>query len=409
MRGRASCDTSRIGTYLGALMSNGSDAGDPSYPPVNFAVPDITTQDVDAVARVLRSGWLTTGDECNALESELAEYLGVPHVVAVSSCTAALEIAVAHLELPAGARVGVPTWTFVASAMAPYHHGAHLVLLDIDPDTFNLSPDALERALTQGLDAVVGVHFGGVPLDRRIHELCGAAGIPLIEDAAHALGARDHRGMVAGQGTAGACLSFYATKNLTSGEGGALATDNDQLADFARSYRLHGMSRDAWARYRPDASSGYDIVTPGIKANLPDMLAALARSQLSRFDELQRRRRELALHYRSLLARIDDVAVVPADFAENGADHLMMVLLPEAADRAVVQKHLSAAGITTGIHFRPLHEFGWFVENGIEVGAGGVPVADEFADRALSLPFHTCLSDADVVRVCDVLAEALTS
>ena len=198
---------------------------------VLFAAPGITEGDVEAVVSALRSGWITTGTECEKLEAELAAYLDVPHVVSGSSCTAALEIALAFLDLPPGARVGVPTWTFASSALAAVHNGARPVLLDVDPETLNLSQSALERAIDERrLDAVVGVHFAGVPLPQQVHELCHATGIPLVEDAAHALGATDHRGSVAGQGTAGACYSFYATKNLTSAEGGALATDDTALA-----------------------------------------------------------------------------------------------------------------------------------------------------------------------------------
>ena len=156
------------------------------------------------------------------------------------------------------------------------------------------------------------MHFGGVAFGKQIHELCTELGVPLIEDAAHALGTTDHRGLVDGRGTAGACLSFYATKNLTSAEGGALVTDDDELADFARSYRLHGLSRDAWARYRPGQRSGYDVVAPGIKGNLPDVLAAIALSQLDRFDEMQGRRRVLVNRYRDALADLDGVTLSPA-------------------------------------------------------------------------------------------------
>ena len=374
---------------------------------IRFSAPDITQAEVDAAGRALLSGWITTGGECLALEEELADYLGVPHVVAMSSCTAALEIAVAYLDLPRGSRIGVPTWTFVSTATAAYHRGLVPVPLDVEESTFNLSAAALERALPE-LDAVIGVHFGGVPLPRSIHELCRGAGVPFIEDAAHALGASDHRGMVAGQGTAGCCYSFYATKNLTSAEGGALATDDPDLAAFAQSFRLHGLSRDAWARYLPGAKTeGYDILGDGLKANLPDVLAAVARVQLSRFEELQAARRKLALQYRDLLAGIAELRVVPDEPVDGSADHLMMVLLPEGIDRAAVQQRLSAADIGTGIHFRPLHTFRWFAEHGITTGPGGTPVADAYEQRALSLPFHTKLDQTDVERVCETLADAL--
>lgn len=374
---------------------------------IRFSAPDITQAEVEAAGRALLSGWITTGGECLALEAELAAYLDVPYVVAMSSCTAALEVAVAYLDLPRGSRIGVPTWTFVSTATAAYHRGLIPVPLDVEASNFNLSADALERALPE-LDAVIGVHFGGVPLPRTIHELCAGAGVPFIEDGAHALGASDHRGMVAGQGTAGCCYSFYATKNLTSAEGGALATDDPELAAFAQSFRLHGLSRDAWARYLPGAKTGgYDILGDGLKANLPDVLAAVARVQLSRFEDLQAARRKLALQYRDLLAGIDGVRVVPSEPVDGSADHLMMVLLPEGTDRAAVQAHLNRADIGTGVHFRPLHTFRWFTEHGITPGPGGTPVADAYEHRALSLPFHTKLEQTDVERVCETLADAL--
>jgi dTDP-4-amino-4,6-dideoxygalactose transaminase len=374
--------------------------------PIIFAAPDIDDADVEAVTRVLRSGWITTGEECLRLEEELAAFLDVPHVVTTSSCTAALEIAVAYLGLPKGARVAVPTWTFASTALTADREGFRSVLVDIDPDTLNLSPDALTDAIDEGLDAVIAVHFGGVAIDGKVHELCREAGLPLVEDAAHALGGRDHRGFINGRSTAGACFSFYATKNLTCGEGGALTTDDPDLADFARVFRLHGMSKDAWARYHPDAPGGYDVIAPGIKANLPDLLAVLARSQLARFDQLQARRRQIVARYRTNLAQIPGLRVVPSNPEPNSADHLMVVLLPEGVDRAAVQRHFAERRIGTSVHFQPLHGLGWFRENGC-LARRGVPVADELAPRALSLPLHPGLTDDDVDLVCETLVSAL--
>ena len=388
----------------------------PPTVPVPFAVPDLDADDIGAVTRVLESGWLTTGAECLGLEADLAAYLDIGHVVAMSSCTAALDTAVAYLDLPPGSRIGVPAWTFVSSALCAVHLGHQPVLLDVDPDTLNLAPDALAAALDPssdataagrpGLDAVVGVHFGGVALDRAIHEQCAAAGVPLIEDAAHALGARDHRGLVAGQGTAGACLSFYATKNLTSAEGGALATDDADLAEFARSYRLHGLSRDAWARYVPGAHGAYDLVMPGIKANLPDVLAALARSQFRRFEAMQAARRAIVTRYRDRLADVPGLRFVPATLDGASADHLAPVLLPEGTDREAVAAALAAEGISTSVHFRPLHTFAWFADHAA-IGPGGLPVADALALRELSLPLYPTLTPATVDRVADALIAAL--
>lgn len=377
--------------------------------PIPFVVPDITDAEVEAVTRVLRNGWLTTGPECELLEAELAAYLGIPHVVAMSSCTAALETAYAFLRLPPGARVGVPTWTFVASALAPAKHGAQPVLLDIDDDSLNLSPDSLAVALDEGLDAVVAVHFGGVPDSKEVHTLCADAQVPLVEDAAHALGASDHRGRALGTTTAGACFSFYATKNLTSGEGGALATDDPELDRFARSFRLHGLSRDAWRRYEPDRAGEalYDLEMPGIKGNLPDLLAAVARVQLARFDEMQTRRRRLLHRYRRNLDDVEGLGFVPRDPDDNSADHLLVVTLPGGADREEAARQLAAVGIGSSVHFKPLHSFRWFADHA-SVGPSGLRNADALAPRVLSLPLHSRLTDDEVDRVCEVLVASLS-
>lgn len=373
--------------------------------PLLFAAPDITEADIRAVTDVLRSGWLTTGSVTQELEHRLADYLDIPDVIAVSSCTAALEIAVAYLGLPRGAKVGVPTWTFVSSALAAVHHGLHPVLLDVDPDTLNISPEALSAALDDGLDVVIGVHFGGVAFDPRIRELCAASHVPLIEDAAHALGTIDDRGRVAGRETVGACFSFYATKNLTSAEGGAIATDNPDFAEFARSFRLHGMSRDAWARYRPGERAAYDLVHPGVKANLPDLLAALALSQFDRYDLMQAARRTHVDRYRSRLATVP-VEFVPRHQDPGSADHLCVILLPEGVDRDRVVSEMSQRGVSTSVHFRPLHRFSWF-ETNATVGRTGVHAADRMADRALSLPLFSSMTDADVDRACTALEAAV--
>jgi len=373
---------------------------------ISFAAPDITEDEIDAVVRVLRSGWITTGEECFELERELAEYLGAPHVVSMSSCTAALETAFGWLDLPAGSRVGVPTWTFVATALAPMKYGLQPVLLDIDDETLNASPEAVKAALADGLDALVIVHFGGVPVDASIHQMCADAGVPVVEDAAHALGAMDDRGRISGLGSVGACLSFYATKNLTSAEGGALVTHDPDLAEFARAYRFHGMSRDAWARYGPGQESGYELIAPGIKANLPDVLAALARSQLRRFDDMQEARARLADRYRMRLDNVAGVRCHPATKVPGTANHLMVVSLPENVDRSRVAHTLDGVGVSSSVHFQPLHAFRMLAQR-CEVGPAGLPVADSLAAHVLSLPLHLGMDDSDIDRVCDVLLAEL--
>jgi dTDP-4-amino-4,6-dideoxygalactose transaminase len=401
----------RLGAAAGNLATTTGLAGDAlseeviDLRQISFSRPEIVDEDIAAVTEVLRSGWLTTGTVCQMLEATLAEGLGVDHVVAVSSCTAALEISLAYLDLPEGSLVGVPTWTFVSTALSAIRSGLRPVLLDIDPDTLNVTPDEVHRGIELGIKALVPVHFGGVPVDSAVRTLCADHGIPVVEDAAHALGASDERGPVAGQGSLSACYSFYATKNLTSGEGGAIATDDPGLARFARSYRQHGMSLDAWDRYRPGAKTRYDVDLVGIKANLPDVLAALALSQLRRFPEMQARRADLVALYRAQLDAMN-VLCKPTNDVAGSAHHLMVIELPQGVERQTVIDHMSDASIGTSVHFRPLGDLTVGKKTCL-MTCDGTPNADRLSDRVLSLPLSASMVPADVVRVCDVLGQAL--
>jgi len=374
--------------------------------PIPFSRPEITADDIQAVVRVLESGWVTTGKEAAAFEAEMAAYLGIEHVVTVSSCTTGEEICLAYLDLPAGSKVVVPTWTFVSTALAVERVGCVPVLVDVDRDTLNIDEDGLQAALEVGASAVVGVHYSGTPLTAKVRELCAQANVPLVEDAAHAFGSKDDRGFVAGQGTAGACYSFYATKNLMTAEGGAIATDDPELAAFARQYRLHGMSADAVDRYSRPGAHSYDVTMPGLKANMPDILATIGRTQLARFDDSQKFRHELVSRYREGLADTD-IRFIPGAHDPDSAVHLMAVDMSSADRRDAVITALTAADIGSSVHFRPLHTFTWYDGQNAEIGPKGVPVASELDGSVMSLPLHLNLSLADVDRVCETVRSAI--
>lgn len=350
---------------------------------------------------------MSTGSECRELEEELADQLGANYVIAVASGTAAIELALRCLDLPRGARVGIPTWTFVATMTAVLHAGFTPVLLDVEADTLNVSPEALERGIAGGLDALVPVHFGGVPVAREVHDLCHGSEIPVVEDAAHALGAFDHRGPMRGDGSVAACFSFAATGNITAGEGGAIVTSRADVAARATALRLHGLTRDAWARFRPEEPAIYGLLEPGSKANMPDLLAALARSQLGRLEDLQERRRRLVIEYRKQLSAIEGLRGVPEHLVVDSADNLFVVLLPESADRDRVQADLRDAGVPSAVHFPPLHQFE-ALRRCAEIGRGGLAAADSVAGRALSLPLHPGMTPNDIGRVADALNSVLS-
>lgn len=370
--------------------------------------PTISDRDRRAVQAVLESGWVGTGPECAAFEAELEEFLGADHVVCVSSCTAALELMFDHLELAAGSRVAVPAWTYVATALPAVHRGAEIVLVDSDPDTLAMDPASLERALAGGVEVVVPVHLAGVPVSRTIWDLSERHGAVVVEDAAHAFGASDELGPLRGVGSVGAAFSFHATKNLTCGEGGAIATSDGDLAARLRHSRLHGLELDAWQREVSGTWSMGDIKVPGRKANLPDVLAALGRSQLASFTDRQAVRRGLTDRYLKLLGEIDGLQSIPATRHEGSADHMVMVVLPRQVSRDRIVAHLADHGISTGLHYTPLHRLTWFARNTL-VAPGGLPVCDELADRTLTLPLHSSLRLEEVDQVCELLAAALAA
>lgn len=374
---------------------------------IQVNAPTISGGDRRAVDEVLASGWIGTGPQCAAFESELAAFLGAEHVVCVSSCTAAIELMLDHIGLRPGARVAVPSWTYVATALPAVHRGAEIVLVDSDPGTLAMDSDSLERALRTGIDVVIPVHLAGVPVPRVVWDLAADCGAVVVEDAAHAFGASDELGFLRGKGSVGAAFSFHATKNLTCGEGGAVVTTDGDLARALRHTRLHGLELDAWDRETSGTWLMGDVEQPGRKANLPDILAALGRSQLATFPERQAVRRSLVDRYRENLAAIDGLAVVPADRHAGSADHLLMVILPPGFHRGTVVEALACEGISTGLHYTPLHRLSWFATNATHA-PGGLPVCESSADRAMTLPLHASLTLDNVDEVCETLASCLS-
>ncbi len=250
-----------------------------------YALPQFGDEEKREVLEVLDSGWITTGPRVKRFEAELALAVHAKHVVCVDSCTAALHIALASLDLKPGDEVITSPLTFCSTVNTIVHAGGTPVLADVEPDTLNLDPARMEAAITSRTRAVMPVHFGGHPCEMdTILDTCRARGIAVIEDAAHAVGAA-YKGRPVGSLGDATCFSFYATKNLTTAEGGALATDDDAAAEKARLLMLHGMSRDAWMRYTSAGSWFYEVVLPGFKYNMTDLAAALGLHQLRRLPE----------------------------------------------------------------------------------------------------------------------------
>ena len=373
---------------------------------IPFARTVIGPEARSAVARVLESGWVTTGQEVVEFEREFADYVGAGRGVAVSSCTAGLELALRGLGLAPGSRVLMSTNTFCGAAGAITHAGLVPVLADVDPWSAVPTEDLIRAAVREvgGVSAMVVVHLGGRPVD--VEAAAAAAGIGVdrvIEDAAHALGTEVGARRV-GSISRATCFSFYATKNLAIGEGGMVTTSDEDFAEALVRTRLHGMSRDAWRRYTPGASWRYDVADDGLKANLTDVQAAIGRAQLRRFDADQARRVEVAARYDAQLAGLPSISLPPRPVEGRHAWHLYAVRIqrgfPVSRDELI--DRLSALGIGSSVHFIPLHRLTWHVNHCV-VPAAGLPGADEVFEGTLSLPFDQNMTDDDVDEVCAAL------
>ena len=379
---------------------------------IPFHRPSIGPRERAAVLEVLDSGWLTMGARTIAFESAVTAATGAAHAVAVNSATAALHLALEALGIGPGDEVVVPTYTFAACGEVVRYLGATPVLADVEPRTLMLTAETLEAVRTPRTRAAMVVHIAGLMADMApILELAGRHDIAVIEDAAHALPS-SRRGRAAGTaGTAGA-LSFYATKPVTTGEGGMLLTDDDSIAERARSMRLHGISRDAWRRYSAAGTWYYEIEEAGFKYNLTDLAAAIGVVQLERAEELRLGREWVARRYQAALADGPLAELVePPPFPDGDAVHawhLFMVRLRNADTerRAAVIDDLAAEGIGTSVHFIPLHLHPYYRRQ-FGYQPSDLPVATTEYEREISLPIYPGLTEPEIASVVDALSRSV--
>ena len=374
-----------------------------------FHRPSLGPEEERAVHEVLRSGWLTTGERAFALEREIAAMTGAGHALAMNSCTAALHLALAGLGIGPGDEVITTAITFASTVNVIEHVGAKPVFVDIRLSDLNLNPALLPAALTPKTRAIIPVHMAGVPCDLDpILALAKKRGLYVIEDAAHALGAFYKERPIGSIGDATA-LSFYATKNLTTGEGGMLLTNLDQLAEKVRLLRLHGMSKDAWKRYGSSGFQHWEILVPGFKYNLSDLLAAIGLEQLKKFPAFQARRKEIVARYDSAFSGEPGLILLHVPSECVSAYHLYPVMVKLSAlrvDRDRIMNAIQAEGIGLGVHFRSVAEQPYYREK-YSYRTGNLPKA-EIADQSLiSLPLFPGLSDRDLEEVIGAVKKVL--
>lgn len=371
---------------------------------LSFYRPSVDEDDIASVADAVRSGWLTLGPRTERLEAELKAFLGVRNVVALSSCTDAMFLALKALGIGPGDEVITSPLTFASTVHAIIHTGAAPVLADIEDATFGVSPEEIERKLSPATKAVLPVHFGGQACRiGAILELARNRGLFVIEDAAHSFGASWNGTAVGAFGNATA-FSFYATKNITTGEGGCIATADDGLADAVRKLGFHGMSRDAWKRYTDRGSWYYEVESPGYKCNMSDIHAALGLSQLRKAGYLLERRKQIAELYREGLGESPFFRLPAAGEGNVHTWHLYVIRLAIEAlriDRDQFIKALTEERIGSSVHFIPIHRHPFFKPM---LGRGErYPACDDFFDRCISLPLYAGMSERDVKTVVDAL------
>jgi len=361
--------------------------------------------EINEVVDTLRSGWLTTGPKTQRFEEDFRDFTGCRHAVGLNSCTAGLHLALAASGLQAGDEVITTPMTFVATTNVLMHLNLKPVFVDIERDTLNLDPARIEQAITPRTRAILPVHFAGHPCDMdAINAVARRHNLTVIEDAAHALGAKYKGTPIGGNGNM-AAFSFYANKNITTGEGGMLTVPDDALVERVRVLRLHGLSRDAWKRFGKEGYAHYDLEAPGYKYNMADINAALGIHQLKKVDRFQETRRRYAAIYDDAFKPLGAMEVLEEKPYAESARHIYVIApKPEALtlNRDGFMQEMQSAGIGVAVHFRAIHFHTYYRET-LKVAPEILPVASEMSDRVLSLPLYPRMTESDVQRVIDTV------
>jgi dTDP-4-amino-4,6-dideoxygalactose transaminase/nucleoside-diphosphate-sugar epimerase len=377
---------------------------------VPFSLPLLGKEEEEEVIATLRSGWLTTGPRTQKFEEIARRYLGCSHTVAVNSCTGALHLALAALGVGPGDEVITSPITWPSTANVVVHLGARPVFVDVERDTLNIDPDLIEAAITDKTKVIIPVHMAGHPCDMdRITEIAEKHGLQVVEDAAHAIGAA-FKGRRIGTISKATCFSFYPIKNITTIEGGLVATDDAELAENVRILSLHGITKDAWKRYSASGALHWEVIVPGYKYNMTDVQAALGIHQLPKLEGFIQKRTAMADLYSEGLSQFGDVVSIPhASPDVRHAWHLYIIALNTArlsVDRDAFVKGLKAENVGTGIHFRSLHMQGYYRET-FGYKPGDFPNAAYLTDRIISLPLYPKMDGEETSGVLRATAKLL--
>lgn len=370
-----------------------------------YAMPLIDEDDINEVVETLKSGWVAKGPRTLAFEKQFAEYVGAKHAIAMNSATAALHIALIAGGVKEGDEVITTSMTFAATVNTIVHVSAVPVFVDIDPETGCIDADKIEEKITSKTKAIVPVHYTGHACDMdKIRFIADKYNLFVSEDAAHAVETY-YKGDLIGKKGDCACFSFYATKNICTGEGGMLTTNRDDIAEKARIMSLHGMSKAAWNRYGKGGSWRYDIEYPGYKYNMFDIQAALSKTQMKKLDYMQKRREEIAEAYNEAFKNLDGVKIpVVRDYTTHSW-HLYVLRLELNKlniDRDEFINLMSEFNIGTSVHFIPVHLMSYYEEN-YGCRRGDLPLTESYFETIVSLPLYPKMTNDDVNDVIDAV------
>jgi len=373
-----------------------------------FSRPSISQAAIDEVVACLKSGWITTGPRVKQFEEDLKTYLGAPHVLALTSATAGLHLVLTALNLKAGDEVITTPMTFAATLNTIVLAGGKPVLVDVEPGTYNMDVTKIEKAVTKRTRAIMPVHFAGLPVDLDpLYDIAKKYGLRVIEDAAHAIGT-EYKGRRIGSFGDVQVFSFHPNKNMTTGEGGCVATQDEKLASDVALLRFHGMDREAWNRFGKKGSQHYEIITPGYKYNMMDIQAALGLHQLKQLDGFIKRRTEIALRYHRLLKDWPQWTLTGSPAYQHlHAWHLYTPLInPDVSkmDRDSFMQGMKERNIGTGLHYRAVHLYPYYRDK-FGFKRGDFPKAEAISDRIVSLPLFPAMTDADQDRVIAAMTD----
>jgi dTDP-4-amino-4,6-dideoxygalactose transaminase len=380
-----------------------------------FALPDTDEIEINAVVETIRSGWVTTGPKVRQFEQEFAARVGAKYAVAVNSCTAAMHLVLEAIGLQPDHEVITTPYTFAATAEVVRYLGAKPIFVDVCPADLNLNPNLIEAAITRRTRAIIPVHIAGLPAELdAIYALAAKYNLVVIEDAAHAFPS-NYKGAPSGMARTGVqpqavCFSFYATKTITTGEGGMICTDDEALAERCRVMALHGISKDAWKRYTAEGSWYYEIIAPGFKYNMTDIAAAMGLAQLGKVDRMWQRRNEIAQRYNEAFRLLPEVEVPTTRADCQHAWHLYILRLNLdrlRIDRAGFIEALKRLNIGTSVHFIPLHLHPYYRYT-YGYAPTDFPIAYREFQRVISLPIYSKMNDQDVADVIRAVQELIS-